>query len=70
MGKFVVQAGEGSYLVFQACPLAAKFLCALAIAPDVRLFQLALNLDQAMLLAVEVKDTPVRPGYGPEDRAI
>jgi hypothetical protein len=70
MGKFGVQAGERSDLVFQVRSLAAQFQCPLAIVPDVRLFQLALNLDQPMLLAIKVKDTPVRPVNGPEDRAI
>ena len=55
--------------IIQRLLLAAEFLRALRVVPEFGLFELALNFGQAMLLGVEVKDTPVRPGTGRADRA-
>jgi hypothetical protein len=43
--------------LLQPRPLLAKSLCPLRVIPDVRLFQLALDLDQPFRLLVVVKDT-------------
>ncbi len=70
MGQLGVQPREGADLGFELGTFAPKFLRALGVVPEFRLFQLALDFDQAMLLGVEVKDTPVRPGSGRGGRAI
>jgi hypothetical protein len=44
--------------LFQAHPLAAEFLGALRLFPDIRRLQLAAYLDQPVLLLRVVKDTP------------
>jgi len=43
--------------LLQPCPLLAECLRALGLVPDVRLFQLALNLGQPFRLLIVVKDT-------------
>lgn len=69
MGQFGVQARERADFGFQLGAFAAKFLRALGIVPEFRLFEFALDFGQALQLGVEVKDTPVRPGTGRADRA-
>jgi hypothetical protein len=69
MGQFGVQPRERADLGFQFGAFAAEILGALGIVPEFGLFELALDLGQAVLLGVEVKDTPVRPGTGRADRA-
>mgnify|MGYP003428694604 CR=1 FL=1 len=69
MGELGVQPRERADLGLQFGALAAEFLRALRVVPEFGLFELALNFGQAMLLGVEVKDTPVRPGTGRADRA-
>ena len=46
----------------------AEFLRALGVAPDVRLFELPSDFDQALLLGVEVKDTSAFPWRGRRGR--
>jgi hypothetical protein len=70
MGQFGMQPRERADLGFELGTFAPEFLRALGIIPEFRLLQLALDFDQAMLLGVEVKDTPVRPGSGRGGRAI
>jgi len=48
----------------QAFLFAAEFLRALGVAPDVGLFELPSDFDQAFLLGVEVKDTSAFPWRG------
>ncbi|BAV33608.1 hypothetical protein SCL_1296 [Sulfuricaulis limicola] len=69
MGEFGVQARERADLGFKFGALAAKFLRALGLVPEFGLFEFALDFGQALLLGIEVKDTPVRPGTGRADRA-
>ena len=64
-----MQPRERADLGLQLGALAAEVLRALRVVPEFGLFELALNFGQAMLLGVEVKDTPVRPGTGRADRA-
>jgi len=70
LGKLGGQAGQCADLVLQARSLASQFLGALGIAPDVGLFEFALDFGQTMLLGIKVKDTPVRPGNGPGGREV
>jgi len=70
LGKFGGETGQGADLGFQARALTPQFLGALGIVPDVGLLELALDFGQTMLLGIEVKDTPVRPGNGPEGRGV
>ncbi len=70
MGQFGMQPRERTDLGFELGAFAPEFLRALGVVPEFGLFQLALDFDQAVLLGVEVKDTPVRPGNGPGGRAI
>jgi hypothetical protein len=51
----------------QARALAAEFLGALGIAPDGRIFQLAIDLFEAFLLAIVFKETPSRRSHAPRD---
>ena len=69
MSEFGVQACERTDFGFEFGALAAEFLRALGIIPELWLFQFALDLGQTLLLGIEVKDTPVRPGTGRADRA-
>jgi hypothetical protein len=69
MGQFAVQPRERADLGFELGALAAEFLRALGLVPEFGLFEFALDFGQALLLGVEVKDTPVRPGNGRADRA-
>ncbi|GAB4506984.1 MAG: hypothetical protein Tsb0026_00440 [Sulfuricaulis sp.] len=69
MGQFGVQPRERADLGLQFGALAAKFLRALGFVPEFGLFEFALDFGQTLLLGVEVKDTPVRPGTGRADRA-
>jgi hypothetical protein len=59
MAEFSVKTHQGANLGFESGALAAEFLRALGIVPNVGLFQLTLDLGQAMLFGLEVKDTPV-----------
>ena len=43
----------------ELCPLLAKLLGSFWVVPDIRVFQFALNLGQALRLAFIVKDTPL-----------
>jgi hypothetical protein len=43
--------------------LAAEVLGALGVVPDVRVFQLAVDLGQAISFLIVVKDTPEWTGY-------
>ena len=69
MGEFSVQSRERAHFGFQFGELAAEFLRALGIIPEFGLFEFALDFGQTLLLGIEVKDTPVRPGTGRADRA-
>jgi hypothetical protein len=69
MGQFGVQPYEGADFGFEFGALAAEFLRALGVVPEFGLFEFALDFRQALLLGIEVKDTPVRPGTGRADRA-
>ena len=69
MGEFGVQPSERADLRLQLGALTAQFLRALGIIPEFGLFEFALDFGQALLLGVEVKDTPVRPGTGRANRA-
>ena len=69
MGKFGVQARECTDFGFKFGAFAAKFLRALGLIPQFGLLEFALDFRQALLLGVEVKDTPVRPETGRADRA-
>lgn len=64
-----MQPRERADLGFEFSALAAKFLRALGLVPELGLFEFALDFGQTLLLGVEVKDTPVRPGTGRADRA-
>jgi hypothetical protein len=44
--------------LFEPCPFAAKVLGALWTTPYIGIFELAPNLSEALLLRIEVKDTP------------
>ena len=68
MGQFGVQPRERADLGLKLGALAAEFLGALGLAPEFGLFEFPLDLGQTLLLGVEVKDTPVRPGTGRADR--
>jgi hypothetical protein len=46
------------YDLFKTRTFTAKFLGALGIVPDLRLLQLANDFRQALVFAIEVKDTP------------
>jgi hypothetical protein len=59
MAEFGVQAYQRADLGFESGALAAEFLRALGIVPNVGLFKLALDFGQALLFGLEVKDTPV-----------
>ena len=52
---------------FQTRPLTPKLLCPLRLGPDGGIFQLAPYLFEAFLLAVVLKETPVRSGCAPRD---
>jgi hypothetical protein len=54
---------------FQTHAFTPQILGALRFVPDIGLFEFALDFDQALLLGIEVKDTPVRPGSDPGGRA-
>jgi hypothetical protein len=69
MGQFGVQPRERADLGLELGALAAEFLRTLGVVPELGLLELALDFGQAVLLGVEVKDTPVRPGTGRADRA-
>ncbi|OGI50918.1 MAG: hypothetical protein A3D32_07365 [Candidatus Muproteobacteria bacterium RIFCSPHIGHO2_02_FULL_60_13] len=69
MGEFGAQSRERADFGFQFGAFAAEFLRALGIVPEFGLFEFALDFGQALLLGIEVKDTPVRPGSGRADRA-
>ena len=47
--------------LFKPRPLLPQRLRAIGFAPNVRLFELALDFGQAFRLAVVVKDTPLTP---------
>jgi len=64
------EARERADLGFKARAFLAQFLGALRLVPDIGLFEFALNFYQALRLGVEVKDTPVWPGNGPEGRGV
>ena len=70
MGEFGAQSRERADFGFQFGAFAAEFLRALGIVPEFGLFEFALDFGQALLLGIEVKDTPVRPGNGPEGRGV
>ena len=69
MGELGVQSRERADFGFQFGTFAAKFLRALGFVPEFGLFEFALDFSQTLLLGIEVKDTPVRPGTGRADRA-
>ena len=69
MSELGVQPRERADLGLELGALAAEFLRALGIVPEFGLFEFALDFGQALLLGIEVKDTPVRPGSGRADRA-
>ena len=70
MGEFSVQSREGTNFGFQFGAFTAEFLRSLGIAPELGLFEFALDFRQSLLLGIKVKDTPVRPGTGRADRAV
>jgi hypothetical protein len=69
MGQFGVQPRERADFRLELGALAAELLRTLGVVPELGLLELALDFGQAVLLGVEVKDTPVRPGTGRADRA-
>jgi hypothetical protein len=69
MGQLGVQPRKCTDLGFEFGALAAEFLRALGLVPELWLFEFALDFGQALLLGIKVKDTPVRPGTGRADRA-
>jgi len=64
-----IQTCQCADLGFQARAFAAQVLGPLRVVPYIGLFEFALDFDQTLLLAIEVKDTPSRPGIGPGGRA-
>jgi hypothetical protein len=50
---------------FEACALTPQLLSTLRLGPDGGVFQLAPYLFEALLLAVVLKETPVRSGCAP-----
>jgi hypothetical protein len=58
IAQTAIHAAQGLHHLFQPGPLAAQFLGTFGIIPDVRVFQLATDFDQAFPLGIEVKDTP------------
>jgi hypothetical protein len=69
MGQLGVQPRERADLGLEFGALAAELLRALGLVPEFGLLEFALDFGQALLLGVEVKGTPVRPGTGRADRA-
>jgi hypothetical protein len=69
MGQLGVQPRKCTDLGLEFGAFTAELLRALRIVPEFGLFEFALDFGQALLLGVEVKDTPVRPGTGRADRA-
>jgi hypothetical protein len=51
----------------ETCTLAAELLGALGIAPDGRILELEIDLFEAFLLAVVLKETPSRRSHAPRD---
>ena len=58
IGNTVLERIDGADLSFQPRAFATQLLRTLGVVPDFGVFQLALDLDQAFVLAVVVKDTP------------
>lgn len=69
MGEFGVQPRKCADFGLEFGALAAELLRALGLVPEFGLFEFALDFGQTLLLGIEVKDTPVRPGIGRADRA-
>jgi hypothetical protein len=53
-GRNLVESGDN---LFELCPLLPQRLCSIRFVPDIRLLEFALNLGQALRLALVVKDT-------------
>jgi hypothetical protein len=51
----------------QLSTLLAKSLRTCLIAPDLRMFEISINLFETLPLAIEVKDTPSGPDLCPAD---
>ena len=51
-------------------PLLTERLGTLGVTPNIGLLQLALDLDQTLVLGIEVKDTSSRTRSAPEDRGF
>ncbi|OGI45633.1 MAG: hypothetical protein A2151_02135 [Candidatus Muproteobacteria bacterium RBG_16_65_34] len=64
LSKLAVEAIEPPELLLQARALASQLLGKLGIIPDIRLFELAPDLGQALVLGVVVKDPPEFPSGG------
>ncbi|PNG43485.1 hypothetical protein A1354_05495 [Pseudomonas asplenii] len=58
MGQTAVQFVEGIDDLCQRGALAAQFLGIFRFVPDARIFKLAIDLSQTLMLLIVVKDTP------------
>ncbi|AOE82325.1 hypothetical protein A7318_05355 [Pseudomonas lurida] len=58
MGQTGVQFVEGIDDLRQRCALAAQFLGVFRFVPDTRIFKLAIDFGQTLMLLIVVKDTP------------
>ncbi|RON64813.1 hypothetical protein BK669_09520 [Pseudomonas fluorescens] len=58
MGQTAVQFVEGVDDLRQRGALAAQFLGVFRFVPDTRIFKLAIDLGQTLMLLIVVKDTP------------
>ncbi|ROL65490.1 hypothetical protein BLX41_27775 [Pseudomonas protegens] len=58
MGQTAVQLVQGLDNLRQRSALAAQFLGVFGFVPDTRIFKLAIDLGQTLMLLIVVKDTP------------
>ncbi|MNQ40255.1 hypothetical protein D3C85_539020 [compost metagenome] len=58
IGQAAGQFVEGLDDLRQCSAFTAEILCVFRIVPDVRVFQLAIDFGQAVMLLIVVKDTP------------
>jgi len=58
IGQAAVQFVQGLDDLCQRCALAAQFLGVFGFVPDTRIFKLAIDLGQTLMLLIVVKDTP------------
>jgi hypothetical protein len=58
IGQTAGQLIQGVDDLRQRCSLAAQFLGVFRFVPDCRIFKLAIDFDQTLMLLIVVKDTP------------